>query len=265
MTKTMDYPFRNLEQYFQPKLNFSVEPSLHDYEVPWECYRCPNSNLFYFIHSKCASRLHDELMHKLQWRHTDVSEINWDTDIVVSHIRDPLVKHRKGIVEAIVVYADILPNLTHPKMIELLANITSIDHHTYTIEQQLGANALKVRWIPIDTKLDHKPFTLEVFQAHGAVIPEDVRDWFLSSSAINQATEFDANLYKLISKFEVPSQIKRLIDFDTCLYNLITTPKEPEDFKSRVSQLVKSGMSEEQAINTADSEVFSGEFLNWRF
>ena len=260
----MDYPFRNLEQYFKKELHFDIRSTLKDSEVPWECYRCPESNLFYFIHSKCASRLHNELMIKLQWKHTDVSEIDWDKDIVVSHIRNPLIKHRKGIVEGILYYADIFPNLTHPRMIELLSNITSVDHHTYTIQQQLGQNATRVRWIPIDTKLNHKPFTLELFEAHGAKISQEVRDWFLNVPAIHEAKEFDVKLYELISKLEVPPQIKRLVDFDMCLYNAIISPVEPENFQQRVAQLLKAGMSEEQAINTADSEVFSGEFLNWK-
>lgn len=220
----------------------------------------------YFIHNKCASTLYDELMIKLSWDSITTKNIDWHNDIVISHIRNPLVKHRKGIIEGLsTYYPEMASCLTTKSGFKFLANVTSFDAHSYTIRQMLGKYAVMVRWIPIDIDLDHKKFTLELFEAHGAIIAQEVKHWFFELPKLNSSTEQELQWYNNLSSIKTPAVIARLIDFDLCLYNSVLVPAEPDNFKKRVAQLVQSGLSHSAAVNQTDAEVFSGDYTNWNF
>ena len=262
----MNSNFRNLNQYFNKTLDYGISATWNDDIVPWECYRCVNTNIVYFIHNKCASSLYDELMLKLKWEPTTTRDIDWDTDIVISHIRNPLIKHRKGIVEGLFTcHPEMIRHLTTPEGLDFLSNVTSFDPHSYTIRQMLGKNATKVRWIPIDIDLDHKKFTFDLFEAHGAIISAEIKDWFFKLPKVNTSYQNELEIYEMLANITPPSVILRLIDFDVCLYNALLVPAEPDNFQNRVAQLVELGSTEESAINQADAEVFSGEYHTWKF
>ena len=68
-------------------------------ETPWLCLKDPKSKLVYWVHSKCACSFYKKIFAKLNWTETTTTDIDWENDVVFSHIRDPLVKHRIGIIE----------------------------------------------------------------------------------------------------------------------------------------------------------------------
>jgi len=117
-----------------------------DQQIPWECYRCPNTNLVYFRHLKCASMLYVMLFDKLNWEKTDTQHIDWNHDKVFSLIQKPLNKHRKGIVEyfyngkdwtardAKPLIGDISKN---PDLMQILALTQYLDPHSMSLYSML--------------------------------------------------------------------------------------------------------------------------------
>ena len=191
-----------------------------DKQVPWECWRGP-TNLVYFVHSKCASRTYDLLMRKLGWNISTTQEIDWHNDHVFSLIRDPVVKHRKGIVEyffynkdMVTLAKDIIDN---PKWATTLSNVTCLDHHSATIYSMLGKDAELVKWIPIDTAVDHKQVTLDLLEQHGVNI-SDVKGWFLTLPKENKSTLTETTVFELLSAQPIPHHVLRYLDYDTILY-----------------------------------------------
>jgi hypothetical protein len=262
----MNTSYRNLNQFFDTGSALDIKTSWNDEVVPWECYRCPGTRVVYFVHNKCASTLYDALMVKLNWESTTTQAIDWQHDIVISHIRNPLVKHRKGIIEDLInYYPSMIAPLTTAVGLTFLSNITSIDAHSYTIRQMLGSHAVKVRWIPIDIDLDHKQFTLDLFERHGATVSSEIKNWFFDLPKLNSSTARELAMYDALAQLDPPPVIRRLIDFDLCLYDAVLTPAEPENFQIRVTQLIKTGLSNDAAVGQADAEVFSGQYRTWQF
>jgi hypothetical protein len=239
---------------------------IFDTSTPWECYRSPTNNLVYFIHNKCASTLYDLLFLKLNWISSNTQQIDWDKDIVFSHFRNPLIKHRKGIVEGVCNFFPEALTLANTQAgIKFLANITSVEAHSYTIYRMLGEKALNVVWIPIDTKLDHKVATFELLKQHGEIISAEIINWFNNLKKENVSTPSELKLFNSLMSVPTPQEIIRHIDFDKCLYEAITTPEgfEPENYANRVQELKLTGLSELEAQAVADDEVKTGKYLNW--
>lgn len=105
-------------------------------KVARECLRKPNSNLVYYRHSKCASSLYYSYLKKLGWIDTNTQKINWESDTVFSHIRDPLVKHRKGIVEYFFHnrnFTHLVNDIINTKLVEVVANIAYLDEYIRSV------------------------------------------------------------------------------------------------------------------------------------
>jgi hypothetical protein len=248
-------------------LSKDLNSVLKDDMVPWECYRSPTANLVYFIHNKCASTLYDQLFIKLNWAPTNTQKINWDQDIVFSHIKDPLVKHRKGIVEGVsTVFQGIGEALVNiPNGIKFLANIISVEPHSYTIYRLLGLNALKVHWIPLDIGIDHKHYTFEFIEENDKPILDFEKEWFYSIGVQNSSTPAELDLYNRLMAVETPSDILRHIDFDQQIYDCVTKYNfEPDNYQDRIKELTAQGIDNLEAQKIADSEVKSGEYLQWK-
>ena len=194
---------------------------LKDCDVPWECWRDPNSRLVYFVHSKCASRLYDKLMNKLNWVQTNTQNIDWSNDVVFSFIRNPVIKHRKGIVEFFFYeqkYIHLVNDVLHnPDWLILLSNAIYLDHHSMSIYSMLAENASKVRWIPIDADIDHKQIAVDLLKQYNAIDTETA-NWFVSTTKVNESTPAELNLFNLLSRQPVPSQVIRYLDYDDILY-----------------------------------------------
>jgi hypothetical protein len=209
------------------------------------------------------------LFEKLEWSRIDISEIDWTKDQVFAHLRDPLVRHRKGIVEGICNY---FPQeiralfLRDSTAVQFLSHVTIVESHSYTIEKWLGRkNSTLVHWIPIDTSIDHVTKTLDLIESLGAPVDQKIKTWFTNLPMQNKSTPEELLLYESLIKYDTPGEILRYIDFDRCLYELTTTYYgfEPNNYRERVDQLRSQNLTEMQAQEQADREVESGEYLSW--
>ena len=211
-----------LTQYWQDRL------------VAWDCYR--SGNLIYFRHFKCATSTYLRLFEeKLQWEQTDTQKIDWEKDKVFSYIRNPLIKHYKGIVEGLTFFPrmfDFFYQSTDDKDLEFLAQLTSIEPHSYTIHRFFSDNALKVHWIPIDTELNHKQATYDFLKHNGYQVPDQVQTWFNNLSPENQSNEKEKHIFNKLMSTPASPDVKRYIDFDSCLYEAIKS----QQLKRHLSQ-----------------------------
>lgn len=234
---------------------------------PMICYKHPLLDLVFYPHQKCGSSTYRRLFQMLDWVVIDISDIDWDKDKVFAHIRDPLIRHRKGIVEGICNYftefADVFKD---PLAVKFLSNVTIVESHSYTIEKWLGRDrAVLVHWIPIDTSLDHTNETFEFLTANGAPVPDEIKQWFIDLPRINESNSDELLLYNMLISEETPGEILRYIDFDRCLYGQVLDSYgfEPNNYRQRVDQLKLTGLSELEAQSIADQEVASGKYLEW--
>jgi hypothetical protein len=238
-----------------------------DIAPPLTCYRHPELNLVFYPHQKCASSTYRQLFVKQNWVVIDINDIDWNRDIVFAHIKDPLVRHRKGIVEGICQYFPEVQDFFLTSVgAKFLTNITIVESHSYTIQKWLGpTNAAKVYWIPIDINLDHKQITFDFLKTKGAPVSKEIQQWFLHLVDANTSTLNERNLYNLLMAEKTPGEILRYIDFDRCLYSQVISSYgfEPNNYRKRVDQIKISGVTELEAQMIADQEVASGEYLNW--
>ena len=231
------------------------------------CYKHPDLDLVFYPRQKCASSTYKQLFIELKWKVIDINDIDWRKDTVFAHIRDPLVCHRKGIVEGICNYFVEAEELfLNPVGAKFLTNITIVESHSYTIEKWLGANnAVLVNWIPIDIGIDHVQETFEFLKNHGSSTREDIKQWFLNLPRANESNPKELKLYDMLMAEQTPAEILRYIDFDRCLYSQVVGLYrfEPKNYRQRVEELKQTGLSELDAQKLADKEVASGEYLNW--
>lgn len=236
---------------------------------PLICYRHPTLDLVFYPHQKCASSTYRKLFEYQNWLVIDINDINWAKDKVFAHIKDPLVRHRKGIVEGICQYFPEVQSLfLTPVGAKFLTNITIVESHSYTIEMWLGRkNASLVHWIPIDTNLNHVQITFEFLKKNGAPVTNQVKQQFLNMPKRNTSTVSELKLYDMLMAEPTPGEILRYIDFDRCLYAEVLNYYgfEPQNYRDRVEQLKSDGLSELEAQTLADQEVASGKYLKWNF
>jgi hypothetical protein len=237
------------------------------YTSPMVCYKHPSQDLVFYPHQKCASSTYRLLFENLKWNHICITDINWKTDKVFAHIKDPLVRHRKGIVEGICQYfPEVKDFFITPNGAKFLTNITIVESHSYTIEKWLGQDhATLVHWIPIDTDLDHIQETFNFLEQRGVPVSADIKEWFKNLPRQNESNPDEIELYNLLVSHDPPGEILRYIDFDRCLYSLVLDQYqfEPKNYRQRVEQLKITGFSELEAQEQVDKEVESGEYLNW--
>jgi len=247
---------------------YKFEPLL-DYHTPWLCYRSTtNSNLVYFSCNKCASTFYDAFFERLRWEKITTADINWADNFVFSYIRDPLVRHRKGIVEGIFTYYPEMKQVfvESPQRFKFLANITSIEAHSYSIHRMLGYNATKIHWIPIDTDLDHRQYTLNILTDHNEIVNHEIKNHFMALNKVNESTVEELNFYNHLADIDPPPEILRYLDFDICLYKKATTPP-PHIFASkfyatRIQELLEQGLSQEDAEKIVDVEVYNNDNID---
>jgi hypothetical protein len=241
---------------------------LTDHMVPWPCWK--SESLVYFPHNKCASTLYDALFNKLGWKQTHTQAIDWNRDTVISHIRRPIEKHYKGLIEGLKYFPTVLEffqKTTDEESIKFLSCLSSIDPHSYTIHRYLGENAIKVHWIPIDTDVDHKQKLFEILEHNNQAVSQGVKTWFDDLGVVHPSTNEELDLYNRLISLTTPPEIKRYLDFDICLYDTVTKPKnfEPENYQFRINDLKKQNYSQVEAESIADQEVAGGEYLLWKY
>lgn len=247
---------------------------LKDYNIvknkntPWSCYADPKSNLIYFIHSKCACSFYKWVFRTLGWQICTVNDIDWDSSLIFSYIRDPIVKQRVGIIQWFYHNhcAHLLEqNFDNDKFFQLLSEIVYIDHHSMSIYEHLGDNSQKIKWIPIDQPgINHKQLTLDLIKQY-STITKELELQVLNANDINVSTGFKKMCNEKILNLPVHPLIIKSLEYDRCLYDQLVRPPgfEPTNFQIRVRELEATGLSNIESQKVADAEVESGEYLNW--
>ena len=235
--------------------------------TPWFCLKDPNSELIYFVHSKCACSFYKQLFLKLGWKEFTTTEIDWEKNIVFSHIRDPLEKHRTGIIQWFYYEGkiDVLKNNANDlDFFIMLSKIVFLDCHSMSIYEHLGDKGALVKWIPMDqSTIDHKQLTIELSEQYSK-INDDVREWFVKLPPANVSTGFKKECYNKLMALPVDPLITKSIEYDRCLYDSVTKKLfEPENYPQRINYLKSLGMSQEEAEIDADRDIGTGEYLNW--
>ena len=238
--------------------------------TPWKCYKDPQSSLVYFVHSKCACTFYKRLFVKLNWQVCTVNDIDWDSNLIFSYIRNPLIKQRVGIIEWF--YFNnceylLEQNYEDNNFFKLLSEIAYIDHHSLSIYEHLGNKSQLVHWIPMDQpNIDHKQKTVDLIKQY-STIDEKTELWFLSQPPYHISSGFKKSCNDRLIKLPVHPMIIKSIEYDQSLYDSVTKPHgfEPENFQTQIKQLIESGLTQLDAEIIADAEVKSGEYLQWNF
>lgn len=235
--------------------------------TPWACYKDPNSKLVYFVHSKCAGSFYKQLMNELNWQQITSVDVDWNSDIVFSHIRDPLKKHRIGIVEWFYfnnVSETLKNNATDMNFFQMLSHIAYLDHHSLSIYEHLGDNSRRVNWIPIDQPgVHHEKQTIEFIEQHSQ-INSNIKNWFLSLPPKHVSDGFKKKCYNILMDLPADPLILKSLEYDRCLYDSVTKKNyEPPTYPQRIDYLKSLGMTQIEAEDSADRDVETGEYLNW--
>lgn len=114
-----------------------------------ECYRAPDTNLVFIRNEKCASTYYAGLFRANNWIKIPFTDIDWDVDHVFSFIRDPLIRHIKGIVEDII-YLGCEHDLAGRVGRNFWVELPWLGLHSMPISIKFGKYADKINWIPID-------------------------------------------------------------------------------------------------------------------
>jgi hypothetical protein len=97
---------------------------------------------------KNASSTYSQFFSQLGWSNWSIDYLDWDGDIIFSHISDPYERHIKGIVEYLR-KTGLMEYIDDPKFLKLVS-AGFFDHHTYPLHMMLGEKMSKIFWIPID-------------------------------------------------------------------------------------------------------------------
>jgi len=235
--------------------------------TPWACLRDPGSKLVYFVHSKCACTFYKQLFQKLGWQEITTNEIDWDTDIVFSYIKDPLKKHRGGIIQWFYHNdkIEILKNNENSRdFFIMLSRIAYLDHHSLSIHEHLAENSKLVNWIPIDCPLiDHKQRTIELLEQY-STIDSDTKTWFEKLTPKNVSSGSKKKYIDTLMELPVDPLITKSIEHDRFLYDKVTKKNfEPANYSSQINYLKSQGMSQQQAEAHCDNDVETGNYINW--
>ncbi len=110
------------------------------------CFRF--KNLVYIPTFKNASSTYSKFFSNLGWTPGAVDFLDWDGDIIFSHISDPYNRHIKGIVEFLKI-KNLIECVDDPKFLTLVSH-GFFDQHSYPLHMMLGEKVNKIYWIPID-------------------------------------------------------------------------------------------------------------------
>lgn len=114
-----------------------------------ELYRAPGSNLVFVRNEKCASTYYAGLFRANNWQPQRLADVDWERDHVFSFIRDPLIRHIKGLVEDMIMIGceiGIVNNSSKNFWVEL----PWLGLHSMPISIKFGELADKINWIPLD-------------------------------------------------------------------------------------------------------------------
>ncbi len=236
-------------------------------ETPWLCFKDPMSKLVYWVHSKCACSFYKRIFKHLGWTETNTTDIDWDNDVIFSYMRDPLVKHRVGIIEWF--YFNnceylLKDNFGSEQFFVLLSQATYLDWHSMSILDHLGKEKVsKIIWFPIDTEINHVGETIKLIEQHRPV-PAEYKKIILEEKPYHTSGGFKKLCNEKILKIQPTPMIIKSLEYDRWLYDTVTKKNfEPANYPQRIEFLKSRGLTQEEAEQQADNDVHTGEYLNW--
>jgi hypothetical protein len=188
------------------------------------CYR--HGNLVYFKSLKCASTFYLNLFDThLNWQKIGTNDINWATDRVFSHIRNPINKRNSGMAEYFTTYvrpaelrARVAALLDDDGLVKVVGQSPYYDPHNLSFHDMLGDYAELVDWIPIDVDVDHVSMTMKLLSENGIKLT-GMELTNLSDKEKNISTGNKKKICDQLTKVDLTPLIKKYLDYDFILYN----------------------------------------------
>lgn len=109
--------------------------------------------LVYLVTLKCASQFFTAGLARAGWQRSDgrvtVKDIDWNNSVVFGHIRDPIERRHRAILQYLRYLKLKEQYLDDTRLQRLLAVATRLDRHGYTYHDMYGDMVWKVDWIPM--------------------------------------------------------------------------------------------------------------------
>lgn len=232
-------------------------------DTAWICLRHPDQNMFYWAHPKCANTYYKSLLSTLSWKISTTHEISWGESKVFAHIRDPLIKHRTGIIQYFYhnqCQSILKDNFDNDDFWLMLSRAAWLDIHTLTAWEYLREKTNYIHWIPLDKpNHSHLEATLDFVGYTG-----DRRD-LRQVNKQNVSTGFKRKCVDKLLKIEPDPLIIKYLEHDRIIYDkAVCDPGfEPAGYQSRLAGLLAQGMTQSQAEQMLDQEIANGSYLQW--
>jgi hypothetical protein len=230
----------------------------------WLCLRHPEKDIFYWVHSKCASSFYRKILTDLSWKACTTHDIVWGQSTVFSHIRDPLQKHRTGLIEYFYFHrcVEILTrNWDDENFWLMLARTAWLDIHSMSIWQHLEEKSELIHWIPTDVKWqNHIDSTLDFIEFTGD------KSKILYSPEKNVSSGFKKECVSRLLEIDPDPLIIKYLEKDRVLYDKVSCKPgfEPQEYQQNLEKLLSQGHDRLQAEYILDQQVASGEYLRWK-
>lgn len=214
-----------------------------------------SGNLVYIAIRKNASTFYTNFFQgQMGWKEDSFSNVDWDRDVIFSHISDPIARHIKGIAEIIDQSQFFKDLFNDPKFCNILG-FSIADSHYVPIYTTLGPYVNKIDWILLDSPIRSEELTSKFLFKYN--IPNELT-----------YEQFRYRHSKSAEHKEIKEKIKYLIDFhknndtlnllfnqDKILYKSVT-----EKFEKFINDSTKKYGS--FILNPADSkDVWKN--INW--
>ncbi len=114
-------------------------------------HACRHNSIVYIRNYKVASSYYYyNFINVMGWQPILPTEIDWDNEIVFSHITDPIARRHKGISMFLFLNNLVEDYFDNTVIQEYIGSLPYIDNHSASIYQMLGDNTNKVNWLLAD-------------------------------------------------------------------------------------------------------------------
>lgn len=187
-----------------------------------------HQNLVYLSIPKHASTFYQDIfLNHLGWKKIDLQDIDWDKDKVFAHIINPMVRHTKGTIQALM-QLNLIKYVDHPLLQELLPNAI-FDYHSQPLVTTIGRDiCYKIEWIPLDhPEFSGNQLTTIFLRDHGVSIDLN------AFPMINISDKFKKDLFNKISKLKSDNlSIQNWYEQDISLYESVLNSGRPTNWNS---------------------------------
>ena len=236
---------------------------VHNRDTPWLCLRHPMQDIFYWVHSKCACSYYKNILSRLLWKRCTTKDISWGQSKVFSHIRDPIKKHRTGLIEYFYYHKCqhiLRDNENNDDFWLMLSRAPWLDVHSMSIWEHLGEKSDLVNWIPIDKPdFSHLDSTLDYIGF------TDDRSLMYKQPVINASTGFKKECVNRLLGISPDPLITKYLEQDQQIYDFVIRDPgfEPMKYQQKLSELLRQGVTREFAESILDQDVATGAYLDW--